>query len=287
MSRQNGIHTAAVFALILGVCAITPTRAATIAHWQFSDGSAGDELSSTGGTQPIATDIVGGREMLSREGTQTYSNDVAGPVPGPTSLEFDDKSGYAEQVTPGTGTELDDDTLDFAAGQAFTIEGFIKCDPQLAIFFTNRSANGIQLHVDGDGKLNFICDDGNNSRISWDDSSVTDNQWHHFAVIREGSSPSPGFSNGKMRIFVDYVEDTNPPDNGDSISSGSLANDAALTFGANENGGGHDYNGFLDDIRISNEVLTPDQFLQTIPEPASLVLLGLACTALLRRRRRV
>jgi hypothetical protein len=31
-------------------------------------------------------------------------------------------------------------------------------------------------------------------------------------------------------------------------------------------------------------VLTPDQFLQTIPEPTTLVLLGLAGTALLGRR---
>jgi hypothetical protein len=278
MSRQNGIHAAAVFALILGVCAIAPTRAATIAHWQFSDGSAGQNLSSTGGTQPIATDIVGDREMLSRgSGSQTYSNDVAGPVPGPTSLEFDG-SGYAEQVDPGTGDELDDDTLDFAAGEAFTIEGFIKFNvDHTGIFFTKRDGRGIQLHVDTGGTLNFIVDGGgnNNPRISWNDSNLTDNQWHHFAAIREGD--------GDMRIFVDYVEDTDPANNGKSFVSGTLANDAALTFGANENGG-FEFDGFLDEIRISDEVLTPDQFLQTIPEPTTLVLLGLAGTALLGRR---
>jgi hypothetical protein len=50
--------------------------------------------------------------------------------------------------------------------------------------------------------------------------------------------------------------------------------------------GGRAFDGWMDEARLSDAVLTSDQFLRvvTIPEPASLGLLGLIGAAMCRRR---
>ncbi len=45
------------------------------------------------------------------------------------------------------------------------------------------------------------------------------------------------------------------------------------------------FNGIIDEVRVSNTILTESELLSVIPEPASLSLLGLGAMGLLRRRR--
>ncbi len=71
----------------------------------------------------------------------------------------------------------------------------------------------------------------------------------------------------------------------DTDSSGYLHPDALIEFG--RGGGGATYGTFIDEVRYSDGVLDPTQFLQvtSIPEPSSALLSLLGGLALVRRRR--
>jgi hypothetical protein len=59
------------------------------------------------------------------------------------------------------------------------------------------------------------------------------------------------------------------------VADGGLAYDLAsgIRFGASDTEFGETYNGLVDEIRYSDSVLDPDQFLRAVPEPGSFSLL--------------
>lgn len=70
----------------------------------------------------------------------------------------------------------------------------------------------------------------------------------------------------------------------DNDSSGYVHPDGLFEFGK---GGGSTYGTFLDEVRYSDQVLDPSQFLQvaSVPEPASALLVLVGGMSLMRRRR--
>lgn len=102
---------------------------------------------------------------------------------------------------------------------------------------------------------------------------ITLNEWHHFALVK-----TPGY----FSVFID----------GSLQGEGSLpsSTDGPYIFGGSPETGdrsiGNGFRGYLDEFRISDEALTPDQFLMA-PEPGTLGLLALGGLALYATRRRI
>ncbi|MBN1511156.1 MAG: PEP-CTERM sorting domain-containing protein, partial [Phycisphaerae bacterium] len=98
--------------------------------------------------------------------------------------------------------------------------------------------------------------------------------WQHYALVKQP---------GEYSIYID----------GDLQFNGSLptgTDGPSVFYGTDETGSraiGDGWRGYLDEFRISDEALTPDQFLNpVIPEPSTLALGVLAGVALLAFRSR-
>jgi hypothetical protein len=94
---------------------------------------------------------------------------------------------------------------------------------------------------------------------------VNDGAWHHVAFTYDGTY---------VRIYVDYVLDKKSSDGSDRVhgKTGTLptySTDNATWIGGyaygDANYGGRKYPGLIDEVRVSNAVLTPDQFLRMQP----------------------
>lgn len=112
---------------------------------------------------------------------------------------------------------------------------------------------GISLYG---GKIAFGVARGSNSQTICSSASVADNVWHHIAVTRNATS-------GAMRIFVDGVlsaSGTGPTGDVSYRAGRSTSypdSDPYLVFGAEKHDAGPgypSYNGYLDEVRISNNV---------------------------------
>ena len=126
----------------------------------------------------------------------------------------------------------------------------------------NRVAHGNHLFIDTDTGSNDVNDytagDPSTQGDGLNDDQVT---WHHLAVT---------VSNNVVSLFMDYA-----PAAGSQLTlAGTFVHpDGQLRFGKLSN---RPHGLFMDELRYSDSVLTPDQFLVAIPEPAvpALVLFG-------------
>lgn len=246
--------------------ALLISDAATVSYWDFEEGSSGSTPSGAG----VITDTVG-TSNGTPAGTFAYSSSV--PVstipltgaPNTLSLAFDGAS-VVESPSPAFMN---------VAGAAFTVEFWMRRD--------STPPSGQELLVDkshgfGDSTGWFFQSNGttigfgigNGSSFPGVASTVGlfDNAWHHLAGTYDGNI---------VEFFVDGVSQ------GTIIAGTSAANTRDIEFGRARNGGRF-FNGDLDEVRISNTVLTPSEFL-IVPEPSTSVLL-LICSALGFVRRR-
>ena len=111
--------------------------------------------------------------------------------------------------------------------------------PQLAI---NSSNNGFFLYL-GNGATS-----GSNKVVRhWNGGSVTNfstelpqSQWYHFALVRSGST---------VKLYINGTADsTTRTDSGTYL----MGQSSTLTIGAD--GGGNDFRGYINDLRITNGV---------------------------------
>lgn len=178
---------------------------------------------------------------------------------------------------------------------SFTIEGFVKTDntARYGTFFSfNRSDRGgstwmldsleddrlrARFDTQPTGAPNIDNGDGTFSPPAGFNQGFTtsavfnDGNWHHIALSYDGTTRA-------VDIYMDYQR----------VGGGTATFDLVyetqnLVFGAS--GGGRAFNGLMDEIRLSDSVLTTDQFLRAIPEPGTALLALLGSLGLLRRRR--
>jgi len=117
----------------------------------------------------------------------------------------------------------------------------------------------------------FYNNGDNSGFINYDD--LPDGVWLHHAVVKDGAT----FTYYRHNLDGELIE------SGTSTTTASLAVILPLYMGGDA--GGERWSGKLSDVRIFDQALTYDEVRTTVPEPATIALLGLGGMALLRRRR--
>lgn len=123
-------------------------------------------------------------------------------------------------------------------------------------------------------RINFV-DNAGNVHITDSTTVATPGAWYNVAATSDGST---------LKIFVNGVEESSLDISGSADSAmvaldqagsegggGTVPYSWSLFRGMYNNGHGDRVNGFMDDVRISNVALTPEQFLNTEVLSLSLV----------------
>lgn len=265
--KQNLIAAAVV--AFVGLPAVA-THANTIAYWKFEPGNLTADSSGNGYTL-TNNNVTGGS--------------AAPTMPGSTgSASF---NGTNSQLILPSG-------LNLATGTGLTYEWFMK--PNLTpgstqIVFevtsnlTNSGSHSVFGVVSGDGATTVLSvaefGTGYTIRDTPGFPPALAGEWHHYAFTVDGSQ------SGADRLAL-YVDGTLMATSVTFNAGGapSFLNSTDFYIGARGAGPSLWFNGLIDDLRISNKVLSPPEFLINIPEPSSLVLLGLGGIGLIRLRRR-
>jgi hypothetical protein len=107
-------------------------------------------------------------------------------------------------------------------------------------------------------------------------TAIGGDQWHHLALTYDDATRN-------VKLYVDYVEKASA-----TTTNPIVYDNSALLMG--QGAGGRALDGWLDEVRLTEGVLTTDQMLRAenvaIPEPAAGVALALAGAAAVGRRRR-
>lgn len=216
----------------------------------------------------------------------TFSSDVAPLWGGSFSFDGYDGGEYGRVDVPTDPLEIDPFELD-----DFTVEAWFKPEPadQWDASF-NLEGGIVNKHLGSGyssfrlmyrswsgglfGNVGFV--EGGEGYVYA--TGVTEDTWQHAALTVEQEN-----DNVHLELFLD----------GESVGSQSFAGRHVLferqplligTLWPDQNNFYHrNFEGLIDNVRISDAVLTSDQFL--VPEPATMVLLAMGGFGIFRRRR--
>lgn len=102
--------------------------------------------------------------------------------------------------------------------------------------------------------------------------SVTANEWAHIALVQDGAG---------VYIYINGVLANSSTD----AAAPTMRRLVNADIGSYWGGYSSFFDGFIDDVRIYDHALSQSEIQAVIPEPATLLLLGLGGLALLRKRR--
>ena len=207
-------------------------------------------LDSTSGTSATDSSTNG------LNGTLTNMEDpgdwTTGQIGG--ALDFDGSNEYVSIA--------DNTSLDFVDATDFTLTGWFNRDTFAADHtlvakrnsLTNTDAGYIAYIDDADDKLYFEVSDAADEYQLASASAFTATGWNHFAIVFDDDSASG------TEIYINGAED-GATDTGTIGNIGSLANAVVLALGA-ESDVGNPFDGKLDENRLYNRALSPDEIAQ-------------------------
>ncbi len=209
-----------------------------IAHWKFDEG---------GGT--VAYDSVGGNDGSLVGGPVWTSGRIGG------ALDFDGVDDYVDVGDPA------DDSLDFEAGDSFSISAWIKTDDENGQIVYKRKYTGVGGYQEGYRlrllwNLLFGIEDTSGNGISiLGDTMVADDQWHHVVAVRDTATD-------KLYLYLDGSSDATPVTD---PTIETLATDRSLEIGRADSTVSpylsyHD--GKIDDVRIYERALSAEEVQQ-------------------------
>ncbi len=246
--------------------------AETVAVWSFDDGT------PTGAASALVTEVNAPTLNATAAGSgsgsvPTFNADVPGPIvysrfggaplnsTNTASLRFVN-AGLANNEeyshNGGCATVPDNDPLLRATN--FTVEVFVKVDRNVnwPLIIGKAHSGGTSWNIDmtNDGKPRVRIDNASGYNQAWDATvNIEDGKWHHVAFTFTAADNS-------VRLYVDYVLSRS----GDARSS-LIYDSSELRIG--EGAGGQAFDGWIDEVRLSNAVLLPDQFMTVIGEATS------------------
>ncbi len=272
----------------LGVlCALSMVSAmasaATVAHWDFEDGTPGTAFTPAGMANGSggSYDLVGG--YLMRGYNATY---------GPS---------FVESVLPGSDVSLgtvrqdgycyDPAVLGFSSS-SWTVEcsvyleevggwntiigrdGSSQSEPESDFYLSNNGIDDkFRINYDSVGGQRWILD-GN--------YAVQASTWYGLAVVSDGVTLSMLLDDGSGYEVIGSLDISAQTPEQNAL----IASDFNWTFGRGwYNGGQADkIVGMIDNVRFSDAALAPEDLI-TVPEPATMAILGLGSVLAMRRRR--
>ena len=283
--------------------------AATVAHWTFADGVAGTALPDSDGRtvwRQAAADVSGNGNALTTweyawAGFDWSSDSPAGDLSivntgsYPAAFTWSDQSAptgiNAETITPGAWTvealcKLD--TQPWAAtvvgrdGRDVSNADAAKAPFYLSVRNFNYGTGNEVVAVE------FTDVSGYTHEATSAQGAITLGTWYHIAAVSDGALLSL-YLNGNLIMQTDMTL-SGSPDTALAIGGGTPGGDnypGTWSVGRGMWDGGHSdrWFGNIDEVAISDTALAPCDFVVPIPEPATLVLLGLGGLVSFRKRK--
>lgn len=267
-------------AVVVVVAGLTPVLSAgPVGWWRFEGESGGLVGTAVNSASPGTHDGTGQNgAVYAASVPQPFIYDPLNNI-ARTNLTSLGVSGTARVLVP------DHDDLD---APSFTIEAFFRIGADQTGYpnYVSHSGGsgtgrrGWQLDIDPqeDGRARFDTAADDNQTIGGGGAQhIGVGEWHHTAVTFDATTK-------RYTYYLDYGNANGKTLNGIASDATSVPYD--LLFGSPNWPAGS----YLDEVRYSNEVLAPSQFLRAtkelIPEPATLSLVGLGLLAAAWRRRR-
>jgi len=240
-------------------------------------------METTGGVAVVAGQSAGvmddtGLHPFTYDGVaaspQTYSSDVDGAmvirdgvhIANSHSLSFNGTSDYVE-----LGNKL---LLKTLPEGDFTIEFFVKTpriDARQIVVGTydGTSSYIVSIEVGGlthganQGHARVFLQSGGGYDQIWGTTDISDNRWHHVAVVRSGA----GTGSDQVRLYVDYVSDGQV-----NLGTGQFTLRPNF-FRLGRDGRTFYYTGLLDELRITRKALAVGDFLVQYTPPGGTLLI--------------
>lgn len=251
--------------------AFGPARADIISYLRFEEGSSWFTADQTGLMDGALLNFYDYSAGAGDSGGQGWSTSVYAPT---VPLTGESNTGSIRFAGGGAFVNLSN-ANNLELGSSFTIEFFFRPEdlsvPNGLFSFSPVSSIGASMGTTPSGTYAFATSFQGQLAIAPGDLVVLD-QWHHYALVKQP---------GEYSIYID----------------GTLQYSTALPLGtdgpyfffgtdiSHDREVGDYFRGYLDEFRISDMALTPDQFL-IAPEPSTILLLLFGSASLLAARRK-
>ena len=235
-------------------------KSGLVAHWTFDEG-----------TGTIAYDSVGNNHGTIH-GNALWTTGQVG-----NALEFDGFNDYVSVQNSPALNIMGDITISTwvyfdrgGTGQNGSEQAIVtKC-------VSNGARNNpfdFRTDIAYDPQLTLVRADASAHDYVYSTKHISINQWHHVVAIVENNIPD---------FYVDGVITSKTVD---AFTRTPTGNTYPLLIGRRDDG--LYFNGKIDDVRIYNRALAAPEVWQlyTIPEPTTILLLGLGSLSLLRKRK--
>jgi PKD repeat protein len=224
-------------------------------QWDFGDGTSGNggkpsHAYAGPGTYTVTLRVTDNGGVVK---SATTTATITAPPPGDYSLVF---NGSSYMDVPSN------DSLNIVG--PFTVEAWIKTNSSTAqqgiverynTFGPSTFDGGFAFRLTSEGKLQlFTLQNGNVGDVVTGNTTVSTGVWHHVAGVFDGV---------ELRVYLDGVVDGAKP----SIFVPSTGT-ASLKIGARGDDANYKFNGLIDEVRLTAEVLYAGGFSPSLLLPA-------------------
>ena len=270
MSAPHRMRRALLLGLWLASLA-APVSAATIGYWRMET----DLDPSVNGLR-VANQVAGGSDLLSAEAFIDLAANPTGTVPNTGAINLGSVGSSLQGGANGiNGSMAWYSMLD---ASSITAEFWARTgESQATLLQRSTGANGLTITNPNALTITYYVSNGAGGGLAVTLNTGHDmsSTWHHYAFTYDQAT-------GVGRFFVDGVV----------VTSNDGVDGRALFWGGASPlliGQQMDYaaafNGTMDEVRLSNVALPASQFLGSVAEPTSALLLGLAFAAVGRQAR--